>query len=390
MFLTARGTSGPFMALFRSDFRTGVALLNRMLNHAARIRSGVLQSSAQARSPLLSAAGPCEFELAVLGTPQLYVGDQHVWRWYRGNAVGPSPCFSALQALELVCDQLIRTGFPIGPLVSTLLDGCENLAMVGFAVGFLVRHLDRAERLLDPYLTEPFVWQLEFARLVHEEGGLSAPSDGLLAPERRKWSLQNAAMFLVANASDERVAELRALGDTLVDNARRLVDPRKPPRVIESQSLQDLTDHDLVLQTRLWASSLNRDNYQVQQTDEGVSIDVVPPSDVVESLQATNDELAGSGDSIRLILRYGRDPAKGMPKDIPQDELEADIGTAQELLQKPPSLSVYHPLDTSALVAATALRSHLVMGAQLSDDAISFAAELLLQVAEVEVGSRFF
>ena len=35
---TLLGTCGPFMPLLQADFRNGVAMLNRLLNHAARIR----------------------------------------------------------------------------------------------------------------------------------------------------------------------------------------------------------------------------------------------------------------------------------------------------------------------------------------------------------------
>ena len=39
-----------------------------------------------------------------------YTGDAHVYYWYRGTAVGPHPCVSALLALEKFIDQLIDQG----------------------------------------------------------------------------------------------------------------------------------------------------------------------------------------------------------------------------------------------------------------------------------------
>ena len=95
--------------------------------------------------------------------------------------------------------------------------------MVGLIVGLLVRHLADAKSLLDGYLTEPLIWHYEFARVVHEASGFAADSEGLATPERRNWSLREAAMFLVLRANRERAAELRALGETLVANARRLI-----------------------------------------------------------------------------------------------------------------------------------------------------------------------
>ena len=171
---------GPFMSLFQSDFRNGVGMLNRLLNHAARIRVGKLVRLDQGDRLLASdPVGPYESELDIAGARRLYVGDDHIWRWYRGTGVGPYPCFSALQALERVCDQWIDIGAPIETLISRMLDGCENLAMVGLIAGLLVRHLEGAKNLLDPYLTEPLIWRYEFARVVHEASGIAADSEGL-------------------------------------------------------------------------------------------------------------------------------------------------------------------------------------------------------------------
>ena len=198
---------GPFMPLFQSDFRNGVAVLNRLLNHAARVRARTLAGLGQMGRPLEDdAVGSYRTELEITGARQFYVGDQHVWLWYRGTGVGPEPCFSALQALERVCDQLIEIDIPIRTVVSILLDGCESLAMVSFVVGLLVRHLEDADHLLDSYLTEPIIWHYEFARVVSETGGLAAGSEGLVAPDRRTWSLRNAAMFMVVRANDKRAA----------------------------------------------------------------------------------------------------------------------------------------------------------------------------------------
>ena len=38
--------------------------------------------------------------------------------------------------------------------------------MVGLVVGLLVRHLEEADRLLDPYLAEPLIWDYEFSRVI--------------------------------------------------------------------------------------------------------------------------------------------------------------------------------------------------------------------------------
>ena len=58
----------------------------------------------------------------------------------------------------------------------------------------------------------------------------------------------------------------------------------------------------------------------------------------------------------------------------------ADLGTARMLLENPPSISIYHPWDVPALIAATALEAHLLHRADIPDDALSFAADTVLRV----------
>jgi len=216
---------GPFMPLFQTDFRNGVAVLNRMLNHAALARARTLAGLRRGYGTPINDAELDDYrsEFDVTGTPRIYVGDGHVWIWYRGTGVGPYPCISALQALERVCDQVIEIGWPIANIVATLLDGCENLAMLGLVVGLLVRYLERADRLLDPYLADPTIWDHEFRRAVSESSGLAAGSDGIFRAERRSWTMREAAMYLVVHADGKRAAELRAIGDHLVENARRRI-----------------------------------------------------------------------------------------------------------------------------------------------------------------------
>ena len=83
---------GPFMMLFQTDFRGGVAVLNRLLNHAAIIRARTLARIDQMRhSSEDTGYGLYQADLEITGTRRLYFGDEHVWMWYRGNRSGPLP-----------------------------------------------------------------------------------------------------------------------------------------------------------------------------------------------------------------------------------------------------------------------------------------------------------
>jgi hypothetical protein len=138
-------THGPFLSLFRADYRGGVALLNRMLDHAARCRVRILSNLRYGEPPDEDRAG-MKRVLSVAGEPREYVGDGHVWLWYRGTGVGPYPCMSALQALEFVTEEYIRAGVPPQVLTTIMLEDAHSLAMPALALGVLVRHLEVARR----------------------------------------------------------------------------------------------------------------------------------------------------------------------------------------------------------------------------------------------------
>ena len=373
---------GPFLALFRTDFRNGVAVLNRLLNHATRIRTGTL-AQLDKDSPLRSGTDRrYEHELSVAGEARSYVGDEHAWRWYRGNAVGPYPCVSALQALEAECDRLIQGGVPIATLVSILLDGCENIAMVGLIVGLLVRHLEEVDSLLDPYIVEPTIWLQEFVRAAEEASPLSANSDHVVSPERRSWTLNNAAMLMALHAGGDRISELDALGKTLIDNARQRVETDRLARHANASSPTEITDHALVVQARAWAGSLDRSSFKAQRTSDGFTVEATPPPDVVAALQDGDEDRERAQDAIRLFVRYHIAPTKEMPEPVDQDDLVADIATALNLLENPPPAAPHNLCDVAALVASTALSAHLVDGIDLPDDTVRIALEIILLVGD--------
>ena len=367
---------GPFMVLFQTDFRNGVVVLNRMLNHAALARVRTLVGLDCYGAPVDNSELDSAYrtELGITGTNIAYVGDDHVWTWYCGTGVGPYPCMSALEALERVCDQLAAAGVPLANIVAVLLDGCENLAMPGLAVGLLVRHLEDAGRLLDQYLTEPDIWHLEFTRLTHESSGLAAPSDGIVHADRRRWSLREAGMLLVLNADETRAEELRAIGEQLVTAARRIA---------EDAAADEASTERLLATVRSWASGLDRATYEARQTEGRIYVQSTPPDDIATALRHNGEEIERAGEATRLLVRYYIAPFNGtalLPSSA--EDLAADLAAAQQLLDSPPDYSPGGPWDVPAIVAATALSASIISGTRLPGEALRFAAETVIRIGE--------
>ena len=371
------------MPLLQTDFRNGVAVINRLLNHAVRIRVRTLTGLGPAGPPFHDGAG-YETELEITGTRRRYIGDGHVWRWYRGTAVGPYPCMSALQSLERVCDQLIKIDIPISNVTAILLHDCENLAMVGLVVGLLVRHLENTGRLLDPYLADPLIWHHEFGRSTGEMSGFAADSEGLVNPDRRTWSLREVAGCMVLRADERRAVELRAVGETLVAKARRDIESAEDESVTDpAREAGDSAEHQLAI-VRAWASSLDRSTYRAYDAPDGPYIQSKLPEDVTQALEPSDEKLERAQAVSRLVVRYHINRNKRAAGEIGPDELTTDLAMARRLLEHPPSDGILDPWEAPAMIAVAALESHILSRFDLPNEALSFAAETVLQIGEAE------
>ncbi|MDT0260756.1 winged helix-turn-helix domain-containing protein [Jatrophihabitans lederbergiae] len=366
---------GPFMALFENDPVGGIAALNRILNHAALVRARTMASGYGYYGPVEdSDLDQFRTELTITGVPHAYVGDGNVWNWYRGTGVGPYPCMSALQALERVCDHIIGLGMPLERLVSMLLDGCDNVAMVALVVGLLVRHLDKAGKLLDRFLAEPDVWHFEFNRITHDHGFFRASSDGIVHAERQQWSLREAAMSLVLAAGPERAEELRSVGRQLVDRFRQRIEQLGDAVPAQAANMELNT-------VRGWASGLDRATYSTTETDEGWVIESNPPAEVTAVLSEGLGWVRRSQEAMRLTLRYHVNREDRTAEPVTTEALVADLDAAAALMDDPQGLDEMD-VDGVAAVALVALEEHLGHGLPLPDASVKIAADIVLGIGE--------
>jgi hypothetical protein len=258
--------------------------------------------------------------------------------------------------------------------------------MLGLVVGILVRHLESAGRLLDPFLAEPAIWELEFSRMVSESSGLAASSEGIVEPERRGWSLRETASMLVVSADAERVDELRSIGEKLVAAAEQIdaEDQRASPPDASPVEVPEPHPVTYATKVRSWASLLDRDRYRAYSKDGVTWVQAVPPEDVEEALAPGNQDLQRGQEGLRLVNRYFWQRRARPPKapEPSEEELAADLVIAREFLEDPPSASAVSPWDAAALVAAAALEAHLLRGVAIPEDGLEFSVETILGVAE--------
>jgi hypothetical protein len=325
---------GSFWALIRTcSPKDWVPVVNRILNHAANIRCLAEDGSG-------SVATGSKFTLAIDGTERGYVGDSNVWGWYRGNTNGPYPCMSALQAVERWIDRMVAGGAVIGDVATTLLKGCENLAMPALIVGATVRHLGDDSKVLDRYFVEPLVWHFERFRITHEVVSFMRASDsGITNPERRKWYIRDIVALLVVGASPERQAELRDLGEQLVANSARFN---------AGESI-----------IRRWAATLDADNMTTEATTGGTLVSIKEPKDIEEELASLRADMDRGTLLLGIQNKYwipARQQKEGWTPPTPV-EIAEDLALVKDLHDNPPEFAASEPYLALAYVAASAVRS---------------------------------
>ena len=253
--------------------------------------------------------------------------------------------------------------------------------MVGLIVGLLVRHLEKAGRLLDPFLTEPLVWEYERTRTLAERTGQTNNTNELDTQERRYWPFEETAKFVVVRASGERLEQLKTLGQKLIQNAYLQLG-LAPNHEREGDESTEYVDPNLD-QVRLWASSLDRNSYKSQVTQDGLEISFYPPEDIVDRIQRAGEDRQPELRFFDLRYRFSITPNRLPSEQIEKDELESSLSTARQLRESPTSWgTIYFGSEVSALISSAALKAHLLHGSELSNENLVFAACIILKIGQ--------
>ena len=362
---------GPFFSMLRNDFPAGVACLNRILNHAARAQMRPSRSGMWGGA-IADDADPSGEVLSISGEPRNYVGNAVTWLWYREIATGPYPCTSALQALERACDQMLE-GNLLSPqlLLDVLLDGCENLAVPALAFGLAVRHINRFDRLIDPYLAEPFVWEADTRRAVNEDRGAARESPGAASAERRRRTPLMVVMSLVLSADEDRRLELKEIGSALFERAEERFYGH--PRQAEELA---------VARRRALAFDIEQYEGEVAESGDAINVGLREDEEVRAALAESNADLHRGMEADGLLLRHTAGPSGNpYPEPAGAEQLNSDIATAKNLMADPPPRGTFDSDAAPAAVAAAALEGFFLDESALNADDLAWAARTLAEVA---------
>lgn len=355
---------GPFWVIVRfARVYEWAPVLNRILNHAAKVQCNDIDGSD-------SGPGPRGFTLNIDGTERTYFGDAGAWAWYRGSVNGPHPCMSALQAVERWFDEMVSAGAPVKDIVAAMLDGCENVAMVGLIFGCVARHLDKDPEVLLPYLREPLVWQFDSLRVTYDAIGFGrAPDDGVANAEMRSRSVRDIASLLVMGGNTGLRGKLKEAGEALVGNTGRFD-----------------CDESTV---RRWAAALDAANMRTEPANDGYTrVTFEEPPDVEAEIAPMRAEYARYNVQLGIQNKYWIPPSRQAKWAPPTPaEVAADLAVAKDLSDNPPTMAGGDPLLAATFVAASEVKAAADGHPEAFGDHATFAITTILGVLQLHADS---
>ena len=359
---------GPFFRLLNEQPREAVALVNRMLDRAASV-----EVSDRERRPEPTDKGALPGLDLGLGTigPRRCVGSPRAWMWYRGSSTGPTPCVSALLAVERFADYLVsNVGVPATSVAELLMRDCHNLAMPGLIAGLLIRH--GVLEPLDQWLELPELWHVEFNRLA-SEGILhiQGPDDEtVVGRERRRHTFREVAAEMTIHAvtrnDQERVAALGRIADALFANARGLFGD------------SDDADESIAM-VEGWASTFRQENMGFRPTTDGnVEISFAPPTSVASRLKPSQMEIERRGDAVRLLNLYAHDEARVATTEDINEDLVVGRRLADSVTGRDSFLDGRDPIAALAAAAVVAAAGEAV---DIAPEDLDWACQILVVAA---------
>ncbi|RXZ70265.1 hypothetical protein [Agromyces albus] len=362
---------GPFFRLLNTVPADAIAFINRMLDHAANFRVKKLHGYGDDSAHVDEPEG-VELDLLGLGARH-YVGDGHVWSWYRGSTVGPYACMSALLAMERFSDHLLeQVGLPARGIAEALLRTAHNLATPGLVCGFLTRHPEEAGDLLDSFLEYPEVWRLETGRVVSEHFSVRDPdADRLTGKERRSYTPHQTVAAMVIEArlrnDDRRLSKLAAVGAALLEKRRA-----------ETPNAGGTAESFAVVEG--WAALFRFDNYSATATDDGVIIQFERPAEIEKVLAPGNRELQSIEAMYRLQNQYAIH--NDTPQDWPTESLPEDLSVARQLdADDAIPAGFYEPENPLVAVAAAAVRAKALEASSFDPGDMGWAVQAIMWAA---------
>jgi hypothetical protein len=170
-FLSPSHLRGPFLLLLRTNEREGLRLVQTLVDRATAAYRRNNQSHTEREDRPL--------HLTLAGQSRRFLGDAHVYQWFRPNGNAPYPVRAALMALEVWMEEQVEADRDPTELIATVLEGTESLAFVGVCLGITLAYPNRCLAASEPFLTSPLLFEYDIGRFVNDQHGTFAISEML-------------------------------------------------------------------------------------------------------------------------------------------------------------------------------------------------------------------
>lgn len=199
---------GPFAVLLDHSPAHGLRLVGAVVDAATRHRGREEASFSRPQRPLA-----LELTFPHWSNARTYRGPASAWGWYQRAGTGPYPAMSALMALRRWAVAQVSKR-PLEQILDDVLLAGVSPALAAVGYSLLLINPSTSGALLDPFLQEPDVWDMETSRIFGGGAGWDTGEPGL------STQVDGVVIQLVLGGDEERRRELEATGERFLTNSR--------------------------------------------------------------------------------------------------------------------------------------------------------------------------
>jgi len=271
---------GPFLPVLRKDEIEGLRLVHALANTAV----SRWREREQDATHLGYSLSPLPVPIDLPSGRRDFWGDERVYLWYRPNGNGPNAVISALMALELWMEERMEAGADAEQLFEQVLSGSHCVAVLGLCLGIALAYPERCLRAALPLVKSPAMWTMEISRFISDSQGsvrfdplgthrtLYRLQDERDARPQRSLEVRHLVLQEYVFSDDEAIRESfeQAVGSFTENLPFRYEEEREDPGAVAElrERMENLQVYG------------KRENYRVQQTDEGMKIWVEQPEHI--------------------------------------------------------------------------------------------------------------
>lgn len=301
LFFPACHLRPPFLSLLQNSPVEGLRLINGFCNYAIEMWREILRDK--------NRGTPLPVHMSFSWGEKDFWGHEQQYLWFRALGVGPYSVCSALMALEVWMEAEVKRGRDLNDLFEAILKENNCVGVLGVCVSIILANPEKSLDIAIPFATNPFLWDWDLRRTVHERPGPSnligfMPKDFAFfehvrarnnLPHRKTMLREIVPYYILTAGAETKTAFINCM--------KKTVEGELPYQYEEWRGHPD-AEAELKDQIRRMEAMADPQNYKIYDAEDGKNFifQYEHPADLAPEAEQIQTEQAELGKYLQIAL----------------------------------------------------------------------------------------